>query len=101
VVFTLPGTAKFFESLGLPSASALRSVRGGGDRRCAAVLGVKTRWVAASLVPVLLGATWAHAKNGWLFTIRAAAGVPAVPRRAALSVSLIGGGAYSSTREAL
>ena len=32
------------------------------------ILGVRTRVVALALVPVLLGATWAHAGNGWLFT---------------------------------
>ena len=29
---------------------------------------MRTRIVALALVPVLLGATWAHAGNGWLFT---------------------------------
>jgi putative oxidoreductase len=29
---------------------------------------VKTRIVSLALVPVLLGATWAHAGNGWLFS---------------------------------
>jgi putative oxidoreductase len=32
------------------------------------ILGVRTRVVALALVPVLLGATWAHSGNGWLFT---------------------------------
>jgi len=32
------------------------------------VLGVRTRVVAAALIPILLGATWAHAGNGWLFS---------------------------------
>ena len=32
------------------------------------VLGVQTRIVAAALIPVLIGATWAHAGNGWLFS---------------------------------
>ena len=32
------------------------------------VLGLGTRWVAALLIPRLLGATWAHASNGWVFT---------------------------------
>jgi putative oxidoreductase len=34
----------------------------------ALVLGIATRGVALALIPVLLGATWAHAGNGWLFT---------------------------------
>ena len=67
-VFTLPGTAQFFESLGLPAFSAylvfFAEVAGG----ILLILGVKARIVALALVPVLLGATWVHAGNGWLFT---------------------------------
>lgn len=95
-VFTLPGTAEFFESLGLPSVLAYVTVAaeliGGG----LLVLGVGTRWVAAVLVPVLLGATWAHWANGWLFT--AAKGgweYPAFLSAAALAQVLLGDGAYA------
>jgi putative oxidoreductase len=67
-VFTLPGTAQFFESLGLPGvlgyATFVAELAGGA----LILAGVYSRWVAAALVPVLLGATWAHAGNGWLFT---------------------------------
>jgi len=67
-VFTLPGTAQFMASLGLPGALgyvvfALELVGG-----ILLIAGVRTRVVALTLVPVLLGATWAHAGNGWLFT---------------------------------
>src|SRR5512143_2268695 len=67
-VFTLPGTAQFFESLGLPGALGYATFAaelvGGGLM----ILGVRTRAVAIVLIPVLLGATWAHAGNGWVFT---------------------------------
>mgnify|MGYP001812627613 FL=1 len=67
-VFTLPGTAQFFGSLGLPPMLAyavfLAETLGG----LALLLGVHTRWVAAALVPVALGATWAHLGAGWLFS---------------------------------
>ena len=67
-VFTLPGTAQFFASLGLPGflgyATFAAELVGGA----LLILGVQTRVVALALVPVLLGATWAHAGNGWLFT---------------------------------
>lgn len=66
--YTLPGTAQYFESIGLPAALAYvvfwMEALGGA----ALVLGVGTRAVAAALVPVLLGATWAHAGNGWVFS---------------------------------
>ncbi len=32
------------------------------------LLGIGTRWVTVALLPVLLGATWAHLGNGWVFT---------------------------------
>lgn len=67
-VFTLPGTVKFFESIGLPGPLAyvtfVAELAGGA----LILAGIGTRWVAAALIPVLLGATWAHAGNGWLFT---------------------------------
>ena len=68
VVFTLPGTAQYFASIGLPSFSAyvvfaVEAIAGIGI-----VLGYQTRWLAVSVIPVLIGATWAHSGNGWLFT---------------------------------
>jgi putative oxidoreductase len=67
MTFGLAGTAKFFESIGLPGplayvVFAMEAVGG-----ALLLLGVKTRWVAAALLPVLAGATWTHAGNGWVF----------------------------------
>jgi len=67
-VFTLPGTAKFFESLGYPGALAYVVVAleiGGG---LLLLSGLFTRAAAVSLTPVLLGALLAHLPNGWLFS---------------------------------
>jgi putative oxidoreductase len=69
-VFTLPGTAQFFGSLGLPAGLAYvvfwAELVGGA----LILAGVGTRWVAAALVPILLGSLWAHAGNGWLFSAK-------------------------------
>ncbi len=67
-VFTLPGTASFFASIGLPEALAyvvfvIEAVAG-----IALILGFKTQWFALLVIPVLLGATWAHWSSGWLFS---------------------------------
>ena len=67
LTFTLAGSAQYFVSIGLPGflayvVFALEAVGG-----VLLVLGVRTRWVALGLVPVLLGATWAHVGNGWVF----------------------------------
>jgi len=67
LTFTLPGTALFFQSLGLPAglayATFLAELIGG----LLLVVGVGTRWVAAALIPILAGAAWVHAANGWVF----------------------------------
>ena len=66
--FTLAGTAQFFESLGLPSALAYLTFWAELIGGLALVAGIGTRWVALGLVPVLIGATWVHAGNGWVFS---------------------------------
>jgi putative oxidoreductase len=68
VVFTLPGTVKFFTSLGLPAASAYATIAVEAVGGAMLVLGYRTRYAALATVPVLLGATWVHSGNGWLFT---------------------------------
>jgi putative oxidoreductase len=67
-VFTLPGTAQFFGSIRLPPALAYAVFAAEAIGGVALILGVATRAVSLALLPVLLGATWAHAGNGWLFT---------------------------------
>ena len=66
-VFTLPGTAQFFVSLGLPGWMAYAVFAFEAVAGIMLVLGVQTRWVALAAVPVLAGATWAHWGNGWMF----------------------------------
>ncbi|MDC0661488.1 DoxX family protein [Marinobacter sp. SS21] len=68
VVFTLPGTAQFFESIGLPGPLAYLVFTVEALAGLALILGYQTRLAALVLIPVLLGATWAHLGNGWLFT---------------------------------
>ena len=67
-MFTLPGTAQFFESLGLPAALAYATFWAELIGGVLLVAGVGTRWVALALVPVLTGALWVHAGNGWVFS---------------------------------
>jgi putative oxidoreductase len=67
-VFTLPGTVKFFESLGLPGPLAYLTFFAELIGGALILAGVYSRWVSAALIPILLGATWAHAANGWLFS---------------------------------
>jgi len=67
-VFTLPGTAQFFESLGLPGALGYATFAAELVGGVLLILGVRVRAVSLVLLPILLGATWVHAGNGWLFT---------------------------------
>jgi putative oxidoreductase len=67
-VFTLAGTAQFFQSLGLPGVLGYATFAAELVGGVMLVLGVYTRVVAFALLPVLLGALWVHAGNGWLFS---------------------------------
>jgi putative oxidoreductase len=68
-VFTPAGTAKYFESLGVPGFFAYLTMAaeiGGGTLL---ILGIETRWVALLLVPLIAGTIFlVHGKNGWLFS---------------------------------
>ncbi len=66
-VFTLAGNAQFFASIGLPAALGhlvFAAELAGGVML---ILGIQSRWVALVLLPILLGAVWVHAPNGWMF----------------------------------
>ena len=68
IVFTLPGTVGFFESVGFPGWMAyvvtIAEIVGGA----LLILGVETRKVAIALIPILLGAIYVHTGNGWVFS---------------------------------
>ena len=68
VVFTLPGTAAFFGSLGLPAFLAYATFAAEAIGGVALVLGYHARWAALALLPIALGATWAHSGAGWVFS---------------------------------
>ena len=98
-VFTLPGTAQFFQSIGLPAALAYATFAAEAIGGVLLILGVKARWVALALVPVLAGATWAHAGSGWLFTNQGGGWeYPLFLTVAALVQALVGDGAYALSR---
>jgi len=68
MVFTLAGTASFFESLGLPAAAAYLVFTIEAAAGFTLLIGYKVRLTSLFLIPVLIGATWAHWSSGWLFT---------------------------------
>jgi putative oxidoreductase len=66
-VFTLAGNAQFFASLGLPAALGYVVFAAEAIGGLMLILGIQSRWVALALLPILLGAVWVHAPNGWMF----------------------------------
>jgi putative oxidoreductase len=68
LVFTLPGAAKFFDSVGLPGVLVYPVVLAELAGGLAILFGWHGRWVSLLLSPVLLVATWVHSPNGWVFT---------------------------------
>ncbi len=68
LVFTIPGTVGYFESLGLPSIAAYMTVFGELAAGTAILLGLYTRLAALLSLPILIGALTVHASNGWVFS---------------------------------
>jgi putative oxidoreductase len=95
-VFTPAETVKFFQSIGLPGPLAYATIAAELIGGALLVLGVYTRAVSFALLPVLIGATWAHAGNGWLFTSpNGGWEYPAFLTLAAFATALIGEGRYA------
>jgi putative oxidoreductase len=95
-VFTLPGTAQFFQSLGLPAALAYFTFGAELVGGVMILVGIYARWAAAVLIPILVGAAWAHSGNGWVFTApNGGWEYPAFLAVAALAQALLGDGAYA------
>ena len=102
LVFTLPGTAQFFGSVGLPEwlAYPVTAMELAGGAML--IAGVWTRWVALALVPVLIGAASVHWSNGWLFTAQNGGWeYPVFLTLAAIAQALLGDGAHALRASAL
>ena len=96
LVFTLPGTAGFFESVGFPGAFAYIvtfAEIGGG---LMLIAGLYVRAVNLALLPVLLGALFVHWSAGWVFS-NANGGweYPAFLAVAAIVQALLGPGKFA------
>ena len=97
--YTLPGTAQFFESLGLPGALAYLTFWAELIGGIALVAGFATRWVSLALIPILLGATWVHLGNGWVFSgANGGWEYPVFLIAVSLVQALLGDGAYALSR---
>lgn len=98
-LFTLPGTAQFFEAHGFPGWAAYPvfavELLGG----LLLLVGIQVRLVVAVLIPVMLGALAPHWSNGWMFTNQGGGWEYVAFLIAALfSQLLLGGGSWVSVR---
>ena len=94
--FTMAGTVQFFASLGYPGWLAYAVVIAEAAAGVLLIVGLKARWVALAMVPVLLGAAAVHVPNGWLFTAQNGGWeYPVFLVVASLVQALIGDGAYA------
>jgi putative oxidoreductase len=66
--FGLAGTAGYFASIGLPGALAYAVFTAELIGGVLLLANVATAWVSLALLPVLAGALWVHAGNGWVFS---------------------------------
>jgi len=94
-VFTIPGTIKYFESLGLPGWFAYVTITAELGGAACLLLGIYPRYVALLLVPLMLGTIIkVHGKNGWLFSNKDGGWeYPAFWTAALVAVFLLGDGA--------
>lgn len=100
-VFTLPGTAAFFESVGLPGAVAYLVFSAEMIAGALLLIGWHGRLVSLAMLPVLVGASWVHLGNGWVFS-NAGGGweYPVFLIAASLVHALIGDGAHALRSDA-
>lgn len=98
-VFTLPGTAQYFDSIGFAGWLAYPvfavELLGG----IALLLGVYARQVALALVPVMAVAAWVHVPNGWAHTNTGGGWeYPVFLIAASVTLWLLGDGAHALRR---
>jgi len=99
MVFTMPGTVKFFQSLGLPGELAYLTAAAELIGGAMLIAGVYTRYVSLALVPVMLGALWVHSGNGWVFSApNGGWEYPAFWTVTLVVQALLGDGAYALKR---
>ena len=95
-LFTLAGTAGFFESVGMPGWAAYPVVFGEIAGGAAIIAGVYVRLASIALLPILFGALMVHIPAGFLFSNpNGGWEFPAFLILAALVQAILGAGAFA------
>jgi putative oxidoreductase len=98
-VFTLAGTAQFFESVGFAGWMAYPVFAAELIGGIMILTGIYARQVSLVLVPVMLAAAWVHLPNGWLHTSKGGGWeYPVFLVASSVAHWLIGDGAWSLKR---
>ena len=98
-VFTLPGTAQYFDSIGLAGFLAYPVFAAELLGGTALVVGLYARQVALALVPVMAVAAWVHLPNGWAHTSTGGGWeYPVFLIVASVALWLMGDGAHAARR---
>lgn len=101
-VFTLPGTAQYFASIGFAGWLAYPVFAAELLGGIALLLGIYARQTALALLPVMAVATWVHLPNGWVHTSSGGGWeYPAFLIAASIALWLLGDGAASIKRSPL
>jgi putative oxidoreductase len=96
LTYTIAGTAGYFESIGYPGYFAYLVMLGEIGGGIALILGAHTRIIALLLLPIIIGATFEHVGNGWVFSGKGGGWEFPVFWAAMLLVqALLGDGAYA------
>lgn len=99
LIFTPAGTAGYFASLGIPEIFAYLTIFGEVVGGAALMIGAYTRLAAIASLPILIGATWVHAGNGWVFSSEGGGWeFPLMLVVLAVAVALLGPGAAAIKR---
>ncbi|RMF11011.1 MAG: DoxX family protein [Alphaproteobacteria bacterium] len=96
LVYSVPGTVAFFDSVGLPGWFAYPTILAEVGGGLMLIAGIQTRVVALALVPLLIGAMIVHLGNGWVFSAEGGGWeYPLFLAVAAVVQGLIGPGAFA------